>query len=147
MIRELGVDHCNEAFELWNLERSVNSFVGESWSLNSIKKMVSLGDSLGYFIEERLQAFILGRRGTVWEVELLVTSPTVRRQGVMRRLFEAWKEGLPPGMEVWVEVHVRNIAGCGFYESIGFVRVGKRNSYYKDGGDALLYSFFALDAE
>jgi ribosomal-protein-alanine N-acetyltransferase len=50
-----------------------------------------------------------------------------------------------PLAKIWhLEVRESNLAAIALYQSLGFVQVGRRASYYADGEAALLFSFEGL---
>lgn len=76
------------------------------------------------------------------EVLDLVTAFRFRRRGVARRLLadlveQAQARGVT---RVLLEVRRSNLAAIALYESAGFVQVGERLRYYRDGEDALLFT-------
>lgn len=77
------------------------------------------------------------------EAELLriATSPAVRRQGVARALLLESLEQLRARHAALCHLEVREDNGpaIALYESAGFVHVGRRSTYYRDGTAALLY--------
>lgn len=75
-----------------------------------------------------------------WEILHLATHPRGRRQGLMRRLLDCILPLRASDKRVWLEVHEANNPACRLYESIGFKEVGRRVSYYSDGGAAVLYN-------
>lgn len=71
------------------------------------------------------------------EIICLATAPRFQRQGVMELLLETLRSR---AREIWLEVHGGNGRAIAFYQKMGFVTVGRRKNYYKDGGEALLLS-------
>lgn len=77
-----------------------------------------------------------------WELENLVVAPSVRRQGLGKRLLEALLASAcaTNSHSVFLEVRESNAAARSLYEKIGFEQTGSRKSYYKDPAeDAVLY--------
>lgn len=67
------------------------------------------------------------------ELELIVVSKAARRQGLAKKLMNAWldfaqQEGVA---ECLLEVRESNIGAIRLYESLGFVLVGRRKNYYR----------------
>lgn len=91
-----------------------------------------------------LAGFIVVRRvGDDLHVEALGVSGPLRRRGVGGALMTealAWAhaEGLKAAQ---LEHRASNDASRALYESLGFVVVGRRPRYYRDGEDASLMSF------
>ncbi len=82
------------------------------------------------------------------EMQILnvATSPVWRQHGVAARLLEhclhsCQKQGL---VQAWLEVRASNQAAISVYQHQGFVTIGSRSGYYRDGEDALL---MVLDLE
>jgi ribosomal-protein-alanine N-acetyltransferase len=77
-----------------------------------------------------------------WELENVVVSPSVRQQGVGKRLMEDLlaRARKVNSAAVFLEVRESNRAARGLYEKAGFIQVGRRKNYYKDPlEDATLY--------
>ena len=93
-------------------------------------------------IENELAGFAL-YRVVAGEGELLnlAVHPSARRSGVGRALLLE----MMPLAKIWhLEVRESNLAAIALYQSLGFVQVGRRASYYADGEAALLFSFEGL---
>ena len=77
------------------------------------------------------------------EAELLRigTAPEARRQGLGKKLLDYGFDHLKTlGVSrVMLEVGAENHSARALYESFGFRLEGRRNGYYRDGTDALLY--------
>jgi ribosomal-protein-alanine N-acetyltransferase len=76
------------------------------------------------------------------EILRLAVDPEARRRGVARALVA---EGLERLRQVKVEschleVRMDNQGAIAFYQTLGFVRAGRRRHYYRDGTDALVLS-------
>jgi len=74
------------------------------------------------------------------EILSIGVAPRMRRKGAARALMSdvierARCEGV---RRLFLEVDVANAAAAALYESCGFERIGRRNRYYKNGGDALV---------
>ena len=74
------------------------------------------------------------------EVQLLelAVHPAWRRRGVGAALVAAVLARAPAGGTVVLETAVSNAAARALYASYGFEEAGRRKSYYRDGGDAVL---------
>lgn len=77
----------------------------------------------------------------VWEILYLVTHPMWRGQNIMVDLLTEVLAASPREGQIWLEVHQANLAAIQLYQKVGFQRVGKRPKYYRDGGDAYLFSW------
>ena len=88
-----------------------------------------------------LAAFCLFRLyETHREVTVLATHPDRQRKGDMRFLLSYMLERKSPSERIWLEVHALNKSALEFYSKLGFVEVGRRAKYYRDGGDAVLFT-------
>jgi ribosomal-protein-alanine N-acetyltransferase len=135
---------AGEVAELEELERRCHE---QPWSAAILAE--ELRDAPDRFVlgvrrsDGRLVAAAVARFG-VDEVALLrlACAESDRRRGLARALVrEVADEGRRRGLErVDTDVHAANSAATALYESEGFVVVGRRRRYYRDGGDALLMS-------
>lgn len=66
------------------------------------------------------------------ELELIVVSPHVRRQGLAQGLTQAWLNHIKmiPVNLCMLEVRESNLAARRLYEKLGFIEVGRRKNYY-----------------
>lgn len=76
------------------------------------------------------------------EMLRLAVDPAERRRGVARSLVECGLERLRQEkvQTCFLEVRMDNEGAIAFYRDLGFGRVGRRRSYYRDGTDALIFS-------
>jgi ribosomal-protein-alanine acetyltransferase len=78
------------------------------------------------------------------EAELLrlAVAPGERRRGVARALVLGGIEHLRTGgiETCFLEVRTNNEGAIAFYHEMGFEPVGRRQAYYRDGSDALVYA-------
>jgi ribosomal-protein-alanine N-acetyltransferase len=67
-------------------------------------------------------------------------APEARRGGIGRRLVAAAmrRAAAAGAAAMFLEVASTNTPARALYETIGFVRVGRRARYYANGGDALV---------
>jgi tRNA threonylcarbamoyladenosine biosynthesis protein TsaB len=73
------------------------------------------------------------------EINTVCVSPNYRRQGFGRDLIAGLIAHLQGNStRLHLDVSEQNHAAVALYESLGFLRVGKRSAYYADGSDALL---------
>jgi len=74
------------------------------------------------------------------EIFDLAVHPVCRRRGIARRLLGALVEQAEGSGAARVVLEVRrgNVPAISLYEGAGFVQVGERRRYYRDGEDALL---------
>ena len=101
-----------------------------AWSASEIE---SLCQTAGCFLIEEPAGFLLGR-SIAGEAELLTLAvdPEARRQGIGRRLVEAFlKKSCETKAEtVFLEVSSENPAAIALYGATGFRQAGKRRAYY-----------------
>ncbi len=72
-----------------------------------------------------------------FEVLSIVVAPEARRRGVGSALLTALLSSFGAG-PAFLEVRASNLAARALYAGHGFVGVGVRTSYYRDGEDAVL---------
>lgn len=95
--------------------------------------------------DSALVGFVLARRiGELIEIDLVGVEPRARRDGVAARLLKRLLEveGGEGLVEARLELSARNAPAAALYGALGFVVVGRRPRYYRDGSDALLLSRF-----
>lgn len=117
-------------------------FGSGAWSVEAIRSQLEKPDSrctvaidndavVGFLAFEQI-----ADEGSVVE---LAVHPDYRRQGVARALLCSAVEN-SSSKEIFLEVRESNIAAISLYESLGFMRVGVRKSYYDHPKeDAVLY--------
>lgn len=90
-----------------------------------------------------LGGFLVARHlGPEWELENIVVSPALRRQGLGARLMEEFlSRAQAVGSEyVFLEVREANRAARAFYEKYGFEETRRRRGYYSNPqDDAVVY--------
>lgn len=139
-LRPLEQSHARHAHAILEQHYQNGEALGGGWTEEQLKNEIRIGRSLGLFVGHELRAFVLFRENeTVFEITILATDPAHRGQGCMTRLIEGLL-AQEPGREVWLEVHSKNLRAQRFYEKLSFQRVGQRKAYYRDQGDAILYS-------
>jgi ribosomal-protein-alanine N-acetyltransferase len=116
--------------------------IGGKWNRDSLKQELEIGQGIGLRVDGfGLAAFILFRLyDHAREITLLATHASRQRKGDMNFLLSYMMERRTPGERVWLEVHAQNLAAQTLYNSLGFQQVGRRPKYYRDGGDAVLYT-------
>lgn len=136
----------HQAFELLRLvyDRQPPAWpMGGAWTRSLLKSEMEAGSLLcGFNAQDQMVGFILYRHHLdAREISLAVTRPDSQRSGVMRSLFRHLKSQLKAQDEIWLEVHEKNQRALDFYLSEGFEQKGRRASYYRDGGAAILLSY------
>jgi ribosomal-protein-alanine N-acetyltransferase len=81
-------------------------------------------------LDGRVAGFLVARRIAPREYEILnlAVAPEYRRQGIARRLVEAFLHASPNTF--FLEVRESNQAARAFYNYLGFQEVGRRSGYY-----------------
>ena len=73
------------------------------------------------------------------EILNLAVDPSMRRQGIARRLLESQiHDGAGPNMTYFLEVRESNVAAFNLYRELGFEVCGRREAYYSDPLDAAI---------
>jgi ribosomal-protein-alanine N-acetyltransferase len=116
--------------------------VGGIWNRDLLKQELEIGQGVGLVVENfGLAAFVLFRMYDEHrEITVLATHPDRQRRGDMKHLLSNMLEKKSPSERIWLEVHALNSAALGLYAQLGFQQVGRRPKYYRDGGDAVLFT-------
>lgn len=115
--------------------------MGGAWSEVLLDGEITRTSSLALWVKSQLVAFVIYRRdATIWEITVLATSTEHRRQGYMQQLLRHLLASKPRDVELWLEVHEKNLPALNLYKKLGFHQVGRRQGYYRDGAAALLLS-------
>jgi len=111
------------------------------WSIETINASNPFSRKLVALYEEKIVGFLNGEI-ILDEGNILMISvkKEFQNKGVGRKLmnrFEklAKKEGVKA---IYLEVSEKNINAIDFYKKLGFIPVGQRKNYYKNGENALL---------
>lgn len=130
----------------WDIEEAAalerGLFPGDAWSVEAFWGELAKRDSR-YYLVARAASGLVGYAGLLAgpgeaDVLTLAVAPTVRRNGLGRRLLgellaEAERRGCT---DIHLEVRADNAAAVALYAREGFERVGVRRRYYADGTDA-----------
>ncbi|HTW27089.1 MAG TPA: GNAT family N-acetyltransferase [Acetobacteraceae bacterium] len=110
-----------------------------TWDAPAFAAHLRLPGKLG-FIDPRGGMLLARVAGGEAEILALAVIPAMRRHGIGRRLvLAAGAAAAARGAgTMFLEVHVTNEAARALYGGAGFVAVGRRRTYYADGGDALV---------
>ncbi len=116
--------------------------IGGQWSRDLLKQELEIGQGLGLEVEGfGLAAFLLFRLYDKHrEITLVATHPDRYRKGDMKFLLSFMVERRSPEERIWLEVHAANQPALSLYSGMGFQEVGRRPKYYRDGGDAVLFT-------
>lgn len=114
---------------------------GFYWPKDLLGAEMATAEAVGVFEDGQLAGFVLYRElSTAWEISLVATHPQFRRRRLMEALLKHLIAAKGQEKELWLEVHIENVAAQKLYEKLGFRLSGRRPRYYKDGATALLYS-------
>lgn len=116
--------------------------IGGIWNRDLLKQELEIGQGVGLSVEKfGLAAFVLFRLYDQHrEITVLATHPGRQRKGDMKFLLTNMLEKKSPSERIWLEVHDQNAPALGLYNQLGFQQVGRRPKYYRDGGDAVLFT-------
>ena len=116
--------------------------IGGMWNRDLLKQELEIGQGLALRADGfGLAAFVLFRHYDAHrEITVLATHPERQRKGDMSFLLSYMLERKSPSERIWLEVHAQNVAALGLYTNLGFQEVGRRPKYYRDGGDAVLFT-------
>lgn len=108
------------------------------WPEEALRPELQHALGWGLWRDDQMMAFVLWRDlGAEAEITCLATAPAVQGRGCMKALldqvFNAHRH------KFWLlEVHEGNQPARNLYESLGFMEVGRRPRYYRDGSAAIL---------
>lgn len=112
-----------------------------NWSMAQIEQELKASD---FYISEAsdgiFDAFIAHRvTGDFVEIMALGTDPLFTEQGLMESLLKDFVQKFSTkGLQITLEVHEQNFKALSLYKKCGFLEVRRRDSYYSDGGAALV---------
>ena len=115
------------------------------WSHEQYVRLIESGAVLVAEQYGHLTAFLCANHvGKVWEIENVVVSQELRRQGIANQLLLEFMNLAERALaeRIVLEVRESNLPARSLYEKHGFRAGGRRRSYYRDPmEDAVLYSF------
>ncbi len=115
------------------------AFAARGWGADAIGLQFTLPGAFGWIAPAG--GMILARvAADEAEVLTLAVDPTAQRRGIGRALLEqALDTARQLGASaIFLEVAAGNAPARALYAAAGFVMVGRRRGYYRDGGDALV---------
>jgi ribosomal-protein-alanine N-acetyltransferase len=126
--------------QVTELERSI---FPDPWSWQSFAESLA-EERVGNWVAVN-QEQVIGYMVTLWVMEEvhilnLAVADGLRRQGIASQMMESL-EGLALGhgaRHFWLEVRASNMAAQVFYQQWGFMAVGERKNYYRNGEDAVV---------
>lgn len=127
------------------VDLEARAFGDASWGASAVADGLTAPyvSTLLAFPEDRREAagFAFWRRlGDEAEILSIGVAPRMRRKGVARSLLsEVIETARQTGLrKLFLEVDVKNVGAVALYEHAGFEKIGRRDRYYKNGGDALV---------
>lgn len=120
------------------------AFPLDPWSMNLVGEGVSDRlPTVGYVVAEvdgEVAGYAVVSVVDVAELQRIAVLPRLRRSGVARALLAAVRDRAAAGGadRLLLEVREDNVAARGFYDREGFVELGRRPRYYRDGTTALV---------
>jgi ribosomal-protein-alanine N-acetyltransferase len=112
---------------------------GERWGADAFALQLGLPGAFGWIADEG--GMVLARTAAdEAEILTLAVDPAQRRRGLGRRLLAcAMRTAAERGARhMLLEVGEANQAARALYACAGFLEVGRRRRYYRDGSDALI---------
>lgn len=140
-IEVLTLRHLNDlAAIMEKVYQTTKVPIGGVWNRELLKQELEIGQGVALRSETfGLIAFVLFRHYEQHrEITVLATHPDRQRKGDMQFLLSNMLEKKSPSERIWLEVHAQNSGALALYSNLGFVEVGRRPKYYRDGGDAVL---------
>lgn len=122
----------------WVLDVLANRLPDKNWDAKSLSQLTA-SHTCSFEIDESACIIIKGAAG-YGEIIALATAPHAARQGHASRLLLHAKQCGEYDF-LTLEVHANNSAARACYEKAGFIKRSIRTHYYKDGGDAVIYSW------
>jgi [ribosomal protein S18]-alanine N-acetyltransferase len=112
---------------------------GEAWDAAAIATQLALPGTFG-LLDPRGGMVLARVAGGEAEVLTLAVAPPARRQGIGAAMLAAAEACAAEGgaAAIFLEVAEHNSAARALYADAGYGIVGRRRSYYRDGGDALV---------
>ncbi|MBX7231116.1 MAG: GNAT family N-acetyltransferase [Bdellovibrionales bacterium] len=119
--------------------------VGGAWNRRLLELQIQNDPSLGLWKNKKLCSFLFYREmDSIWEITLLATDLSEQEKGYMSALLKHFLQTLPKGNQIWLEVHELNLLAQKLYTKFGFRKSGVRPKYYRDGNNAILFTYKTL---
>jgi ribosomal-protein-alanine N-acetyltransferase len=110
-------------------------FGPDAWTEAQVAEELLGADRRAWVAGEPLQGYVVTRTvGDVTDLHRIAVHPDHRRRGLARMLLAAAGDG----RRTLLEVSARNTGALAFYAAAGFVEIGRRRGYYRDGSDAVV---------
>ena len=113
-------------------------FGPDAWTEAQVAEELLGADRRAWVAGEPPHGYVVTRTvGDVTDLHRIAVHPDHRRRGLARRLLAA-AASPSAGHRTLLEVSARNTGAVAFYAAAGFVEIGRRRGYYRDGSDALV---------
>jgi [ribosomal protein S18]-alanine N-acetyltransferase len=113
-------------------------FGPDAWSEAQVADELLGEDRHAWVAGEPLHGYVVTRIvGDTADLHRIAVHPDHRRAGLARKLLGA-AASPSTGRRMLLEVSARNTGALAFYAASGFVEIGRRRGYYRDGSDALV---------
>ncbi len=107
------------------------------WTREQLVQHLASGDVWGAVQKDVLTGFLIVSP-LKDEILSVGVNPSSRKQGIAEGLITTWLEQTNSQTTIHLEVHEHSLAARKLYSKLGFIDVGRRINYYRDGGAAIL---------
>jgi ribosomal-protein-alanine N-acetyltransferase len=111
------------------------------WSQEAVENEIAQGRQKSLVVVDDRQgvvAFVFLRPvGDEYELTNISVAPGLQGRGLGRMLLNEAVKALGLPAVVYLEVSALNQAAQGLYGALGFLEIGRRKGYYRDGSDAV----------
>ena len=113
-------------------------FGPDAWSEAQVAEELLGEDRHAWVVGKPLHGYVVTRTvGDTTDLHRIAVHPDHSRAGLARALLAA-AASASAGRRMLLEVSARNTGAVAFYAAAGFVEIGRRRGYYRDGSDALV---------
>lgn len=139
---QLASDSDRADFESWAQAMPQTAIF--NWTYHNLMESFKKDNCWGFWDRNELQAVVCFLQASEpVEIIWLATRPESSGQGYMRLLLSdlinnTAQQEFCKGSQILLEVHEMNLNAIKLYYSLGFIELGRRKNYYKDGAQALL---------
>jgi ribosomal-protein-alanine N-acetyltransferase len=116
-----------------SVERAI--FGSDAWSHTSVEEELTGPHRHAWVAEDAGYVVVLSSDDVV-DLQRIAVTPEHRRRGLAHDLLDTARAAVPGRM--LLEVSASNAGGLAFYAAEGFVEIGRRRRYYRDGSDAIV---------
>lgn len=111
-------------------------FAGDAWSEGQVADELLGEHRRAWVVGDPVVGYVVTRTvDDVTDLQRIAVHPDHRRRGLARALLGT---AAAHGHRMLLEVSADNAGAVGFYTTEGFVEIGRRRRYYRDGSDALV---------